>query len=193
VIVRSVLRIAAAYGNSNRSLIDDLVQETYLKICAHDCKLLQTFVPQQPDSAFGFIKMVATNVALDYFKSRHADKRAPEMTAETIEDIKLPCREVGSSRDLNRAERAVLIDQIDRKIGAVVPADELARARKVFWLYYRAGFTASAIASMPTLELTTKGVESMLFRLTRLVRDQLSELPDTQSKGQKGLQQAESF
>jgi RNA polymerase sigma-70 factor (ECF subfamily) len=193
VIARSVLRVAIRHGNSERSLIDDLVQETYLKICASDCKLLRTFIPKHPESAFAFLKVVATSVAQDYFKSRLAQKRAPEAKAGTVEDITVASRHEAPKGVLNHAERDVLINQIDRRLGAVVPAGELQRARTVFWLYYRAGFTASAIASLPTLDLTTKGVESLLFRLTRLVREHLSGASEGNQESKKGIQQAESF
>ena len=191
VIARSVLRVAIRYGSSDKSLIDDLVQETYLKICANECKVLRTFTPQHPESTFGFLKVVAASVAYDFFKSRLAEKRAPETTAESIEHIP-PVSKTSLNNTLSRTEREVLIGQIDRKLIAIVPPGELQRARTVFWLYYRSGFTASTIASLPTLKLTTKGVESLLFRLTRLVRESLCGL-GSDSEGEKGLQQTESF
>jgi RNA polymerase sigma-70 factor (ECF subfamily) len=184
--------VAIRYGTFDKSLLDDLVQETYLKICADECRLLRAFIPQQPGSAFGFLKVVAASVASDFFKSRLAGKRAPEATADSVEEISDPTPEY-PKRTLNPTEREVLIGQIDRKLKAIVPAGELLRARTVFWLYYRSGFTASAIASLPTLNLTTKGVESLLLRLTRLVRENLSNTGDTDAKAKKGFQQAESF
>jgi RNA polymerase sigma-70 factor (ECF subfamily) len=192
LIARSVLRIAMRYGGSDKSVIDDLVQETYLKICANECKLLRTFTPQSPESAFGFLKVVAASVAQDFFKAHLAEKRAPEATAASVDAISVSAQEYPQGA-LNHAERAVLVDQIDRKLRAIVPPRELQRARTVFWLYYRSGLTANAIASIPAMDLTTKGVESLLFRLTRLVRDSLSNPggPDPDSK--KGFQQAESF
>jgi RNA polymerase sigma-70 factor (ECF subfamily) len=193
VIARSVVRIAIRYGTSDKPLIDDLVQETYLKICANECKLLRTFIPQQPESAFGFLKVVAASVAQDFFKSRLAEKRAPEASAASVEQIAAPAGPECPKRTLNPTERAVLMGQIDRKLRAVVPAEELQRALTVFWLYYRSGFTASAIASLPALDLTTKGVESLLFRLTRLVREDFSDSEERNQGSKKGIQQAESF
>jgi RNA polymerase sigma-70 factor (ECF subfamily) len=192
VIGRSILRVAIRHGTSNKALIDDLIQETYLKICAGECKLLRTFAPQHPESAFAFLKVVAASVAHDFFKSRLAEKRAPETSASAIEETTTPAPGCPQN-SLNQAERAVLVDQIDRKLRAVVPARELQRARTVFWLYYRSGFTASAIASLPAMDLTTKGVESLLFRLTRLVRESLSSAGGPDSDSKKGFQQAESF
>lgn len=181
------------YGAADKSLIDDLVQETYLKICANECKLLRTFTPQSPESAFGFLKVVATSVAQDFFKSRLAEKRAPESRSDSIEQTSIPPVPESAGTSLNHAERAVLLNQIDRTLKAVVPAAELQRSRTVFWLYYRSGFTAHAIASLPTLGLTTKGVESMLFRLTRVIRGSLSNVEDERTQDKKGIRQAESF
>src|SRR5437868_2594601 len=82
VIARSILRVALRNGTSEHSLIDDLVQDTYLKICADDCRLLRTFTPRHADSTFAYLKVVAASVAYDYFKSRHAEKREPESKSE---------------------------------------------------------------------------------------------------------------
>jgi RNA polymerase sigma-70 factor (ECF subfamily) len=192
VIGRSVLRVAMRHGSPDKALVDDLIQETYLKICSNDCKLLRSFVPQTPESAFGFLKVVAASVAHDFFKARLAEKRAPEVTASSVEESFTPNRNCPQNA-LNHAERAVLVDQIDRQLQVVVPARELQRARTVFWLYYRSGFTASAIAALPALDLTTKGVESLIFRLTGLVRKTVSDIKDPDIQNKKGIQQSESF
>jgi RNA polymerase sigma-70 factor (ECF subfamily) len=193
LIARTVLRVAMRYGISNKALVDDLVQETYLRICANECALLRRFSPRQPESAFAFLKVVAANVAQDHFKSRLADKRAPESTADSVEETSATVGWEPPKSSLNDPERAVLIDQIDRKLKEVVPEREFQRDRTVFWLYYRSGLTASAIASLPTVGLTTKGVESVLFRLTRLIRESISGPGGPDAQGAKGFHQAESL
>jgi len=193
VIARSVLRVAIRQGISDRALVDDLVQETYLKLCANECKLLKSFTPRHPEAEFAYLKVVAANVAHDYFKSRHAEKRGSDAECESLdESTDLPNSEI-SRHSLRPSERAILINQIDRKLVSVVPPDELQRARMVFWLYYRVGFTASGIASLPSIGLTTEGVESLLFRLTKLVRDSLVVGAPGKSSNPKGFQEAESF
>lgn len=192
VIGRSILRVAMRYGSPDKALVDDLIQETYLKICSNDCKLLRSFIPQRPESAFGFLKVVAASVAQDFFKSRLTEKRAPEVTATSLDDSSAPSPN-SPQNALNHAERAVLVDQIDRQLGTIVPARELLRARTVFWLYYRFGFTASAIAAIPAVDLTTKGVESLLFRLTSLVRKTVCNAKEPDAQNKKGIQQTESF
>jgi hypothetical protein len=58
------------------------------------------------------------------------------------------------------------------------------------------GLPASEIAALPNIELNTKGVESVLLRMTRKIRDQLSararEGPRVQPLS-KGIPQDESL
>jgi len=192
VIARSVLRVAIRHGISENTVIDDLIQETYLKICSDECRLLRNFVPRHPESAFAYLKVIASSIALDHFKAQHAGKRDPGTPCEVLDEAAaVPVSSTKTS--LSPPERAVLINQIDRKLVALVPADEVRKARIVFWLYYRAGFTASAIASLPAVGLTTKGVESLLFRLTTLIRNSLTDVAGSDESQEKGLKQAESF
>lgn len=44
----------------------------------------------------------------------------------------------------------------------------------IFLLYYRQGLTASEIAALPSLDLTTKGVESVIARLTYMIRSHIT-------------------
>jgi DNA-directed RNA polymerase specialized sigma24 family protein len=66
------------------------------------------------------------------------------------------------------------LQQIDAHLGRLAVGQNLERDRRVFWLYYRVGLTANAIASLPAIGLSTKGVESTILRLTRLLRQELA-------------------
>jgi RNA polymerase sigma-70 factor (ECF subfamily) len=195
------LRTARLWGDPAANAIDDLVQETYLKICANDCRLLRNFRPQHPGAFFGYLKMVTANVVHDHFKAAHAVKRGAGEVTENLDpydrDTAL-AREISLPRE-KTVEYEILLTQIDACLSRCVPAGELARSRRIFWLYYRCGLTASAIASLPGMGLTTKGVESTLLRLNRLVRGALAEV-STKRKGdsksppaEKGLRPAGSF
>lgn len=72
--------------------------------------------------------------------------------------------------DSSAVERAVLLEEIDRCLANGVSASELPRSRRIFWLYYRCGLSARAIAALPEVQLTTKGVESTILRLSRMVK-----------------------
>ena len=68
----------------------------------------------------------------------------------------------------------MLFDRIDNLLANACPPESLTRDRTAFWLYYRQGFTAKEIAGMPAMNLTVKGVESLLFRLTAVLRARLA-------------------
>jgi len=193
VITQVTIRMAARFGES-RFVVDDLIQETYLKICSQGCKLLKNVELDDPQAIFGFLKVVTANVVHDHFKARHARKRGFGQKFEEIDEATNPSSCKASAGSPEYIERQVLIRQIDQRLSSSLPPSEAKRDRIVFWLYYRSGLTATAIAAMPSIGLTTKGVESLLHRLTYLVRETLMDqkLNDL-SKPQKGIKQAESF
>jgi RNA polymerase sigma-70 factor (ECF subfamily) len=115
LIATVALRVARRWGESSPQLIDDLVQETYLKLCGDNFRMLRKFKSDHPDAFCGYLNVVTANLVHDHFK----------------------------------------------------------RDRKLFWLYYRVGLTADAIAGLQSIGLSTKGVESNLLRLTRLLRDEI--------------------
>jgi hypothetical protein len=94
-------------------------------------------------------------------------------------------------------EREILLKEIDDCLKACSEGPDQERDCLIFWLYYRQGLSAKGIASLPTVGLTAKGVESAIFRLTRLVREKLvilqSQLPSTPRLDEKGLRSLESF
>lgn len=193
VIARTVLRVVRRNSDCSTNLIEDLVQDTYLRICADDRRLLRTFVSRTEDSPYGFVKVVAASVALDFFKSRLAAKRAPELKADGIDDRIVGDERHGLTNALTLSERTILTEQIDRQLCMIVASGELQRSRTVFWLYFRAGLTASAIAALPSIGLTTKGVESLLFRLVRSMRLKFAERDQLDATNEKGTRLEESF
>ena len=189
LIARVVFRIARQWGESGSSVIDDLIQETYLKLCADGLRVLRTFKPEHPDAIYGYIKVLAANLAHDHFKAAHSKKRGGGTVPDSTEgkDLGLKVAAQSSSAAL---ERQILIGQIDSCLKRV--ASE--RDRRIFWLYYRVGLAASAIGCLPNIGLTTKGVESTLLRLTRDVREQLAQgRMGTAAHGSEGIQSAESL
>jgi RNA polymerase sigma-70 factor (ECF subfamily) len=168
-----VLRTARTWGEPNLSLLDDLIQETFLKLCADDCRLLRNFRAQHPGAIFGFMKVVTANVVHDHFKAAHAAKRGASGTLQSLSD---PERSEGfaqsgrSAQDSSAVERAVLLKEIDQCLTKGVTPAELPRSRRIFWLYYRCGLSARAISALPEIQLTTKGVESTILRLNRMLK-----------------------
>src|SRR4051812_44535013 len=72
VIASTILRTAGRFRETSRGIAEDLIQETYLRICANGCRLLREFHADAPEAIFGYLKAVAFNVAMDHFRQRSA-------------------------------------------------------------------------------------------------------------------------
>jgi len=192
----SILRISYQWDRIPQQVIDDLVQETYLKVCADRCRLLRDFASEHPDAVSGYIRTIAVNVARDYFKSRHSQKRGTAEASQFQEGLEPEARN-GSPGGQDAIERQVLLAEIDRCLETCSEVPDRERDRLIFWLHYRQGMSAKAIATLPTVGLTAKGVESAIFRLTRLVREQIAGLRSqtsiSQQPDEKGFRPAESY
>ncbi len=192
----SILRIAYQWGKRPQQVVDDLVQETYLKLCSDKCRLLRNFAVQHPEAILGYIKTIAINVSHDHFKSRHSQKRGSGETAQLLEDIEPPAQS-GDTGGQAAMEREVLLKEIDHCLEACSEGPDKERDRLIFWLYYQQGMSAKAIAALPTVGLTAKGVESAIFRLTRLIREEVvgsrSQTSVSPQPGEKGFRRAESY
>jgi RNA polymerase sigma-70 factor, ECF subfamily len=174
------LRIARRWGEPSPQLIDDLVQETYLKLCADNFQILRSFKSLHPDAFYGYLKVMTANLVHDHFKAIHSSKRGADAVILAIDAQ--PTSSVSALRSTsNRTDdREILMREIDAALSQIAAGPQLQRSRRIFWLYYRVGLTANAIAALPYIGLSTKGVESTLLRLTRLLRQ---ELDKNQPKG----------
>jgi DNA-directed RNA polymerase specialized sigma24 family protein len=172
-----VVRVCHHWGESSHHTADDIVQEIYLKLCTNNLAVLRAFSPIGPSSVYGFVKVFAANHAHDILKAAKAKKRGGSFRTESIDDP-LSGTVLGSHHEgPKELERKLLFGQVLKCLERVVEGPNAVRDKRVFWLYYRLGLSASAIAGLPTINLSTKGVESTILRLTKAVRDQLCVKP----------------
>jgi RNA polymerase sigma-70 factor, ECF subfamily len=192
----SIIRIAYKWGHAPQQVVDDLIQETYLKLCSDRCRLLLEFAVRRPEAIAGYVKTIAMNVGHDYFKALHSQKRGSGEIEQSIEenDPKASGSELGGQ---DAIERAVLLKQINEYLETCSEGPDQGRDRLVFWLYYQQGMSAKAISSLPTVGLTAKGVESAISRLTRRIREHVADIQSERStdplRGEKGFRRAESY
>lgn len=172
LIARIVVKSIRRWTMPTPALADDLVQETYLKLCANDFRALRQFDCQHENALFAFLKVIASNVVQDHFRSSYSQKRGSGKQEEDIETVS-----VGGTANSNftaAAERKILIAEIGRCLESQADEANFPRDRTIFWLYYQQGLTAKAISQLPGMDLTVKGVESTLLRLTRLLRERMN-------------------
>ena len=190
LIARVIIRIARQRGVVSSQVVDDLVQDTFLKLCADRDGFVRNFKPAHEGAVFGYIKVFTANLVHDHFKVAYSQKRGGRAMADPIDGADT----AQSSSTPEHLERTILIKEIDACLRAVSVGPTSERDRKIFWLYYRVGLTADAIAMLPKIGLTTKGVESTLRRLAGQVRERLATVqPSTRPGRPEGIPSRESL
>jgi RNA polymerase sigma-70 factor (ECF subfamily) len=160
------------WGSSDPALIDDLVQDTFVKLFANDYRALREFQFEDESRFFGFIKTVASNVAQDYLRKSDASKRPESRDQQDLETASVTVPDKSSSPKNTHVQ--ILIAEIQRLLEKELAHDPNCRRDiAIFWFYYRWGLTAKEISEISGIGLKVKGVESVLLRLTRLVRNKL--------------------
>jgi len=150
------------------SMVDDIVQEVFLKLCEHERRILHEFEPRGDDSFLGLLRTIAASVANDYFRRTHSLKRGGNAVTMSLaeEAVEMPS---DANRMAPSLHRAALLAQLDGKLRSA-PEKIGERDRALFWLYYLQGYTAEEIARISGAGLTAKGVESALRRVTVWLR-----------------------
>ena len=175
LIAGVVFRTTQKWGKSSPTTMDDLIQETYLKLCADEYRLLRAYDPRHPDAIYGYLKVIAANVVHDRLKALHSEKRGGDQIVEELTTLENRSGVEEASGTKHAMERQILLREIAAHLNASLSGDTADRDRTIFWLYYRQGFTTKAIASLPAIGLTIKGVESAILRITKLVRRRMVE------------------
>ena len=161
----TVMRMVSLWGDPSRSLVEDLIQVTYLKLWEDGCRLLRDFAIQYPDATLGYIKKIAANATRDYFKHRHSQSSGGDKPHVSTTDVD-PEIPGGQEKD-------ILLKEIDEHLKHSLTGPDQERDRTIFWLYFRQGMSTKEIASLPAIGLTAKGVGSVIERLKHCIRERI--------------------
>ncbi|HLK66713.1 MAG TPA: sigma-70 family RNA polymerase sigma factor [Bryobacteraceae bacterium] len=163
-IAAAVIRTARQFGTVSPDLTDDLIQDTYVRLCARDYGAFRELRSSEPGAIYGLAQAAAVTVTLDHFRAAMRQKRGGDRKVVALDDS--PLAQVADQAQESRLEHALIVQEIDRRLPELAAEGCLDRDRRIFWLYYRHGFTAKDIAGIPSLGLSPKGVESAIHRLT---------------------------
>lgn len=146
------------------SLVDDLIQNTYVKLLDNDRKALRSIKNEYENAIFGFLKVVASNVVQDHF-------RKPVNKADEVEvsDAVLP----PGHDERERLEFSDKKKEVQKILVTLSSSETYERDVAIFWFFYEQGYTAKEISLLLNVGLTVKGVEAVILRLTRYVRERL--------------------
>jgi RNA polymerase sigma-70 factor (ECF subfamily) len=168
----TIMRTAALWGQSSRSVVEDLVQVTYVKLWQDGCRLLRVFAIQHPEAILGYLKKIAANVTHDHFKHGHTQSSGGDKPHVSTSDVDpVAGKEIDGSEE--RIAFGVFLNEIDEHLKHSLTGPDRERDRMIFWLYFRQGMSTKEIASLPTLGLGTKGVGSVIERLKHGLREQI--------------------
>jgi DNA-directed RNA polymerase specialized sigma24 family protein len=171
LIAGVVARCARRWSEPSRSIHEELVQDAWFKLFREKGGLLQRLAEVREEVIPGYLRVFTANLVHDYFRSLHANKRRPSNRLLEFDDAHgVPPGPAAAER----IERDILLGRINELLEARTSGPTALRDRQIFWFHYRHGMTAREIASIPYMDLTDKGIESVLFRLTALVRQELS-------------------
>jgi len=188
----TIVRTASLWGKPSLSLVEDLIQVTYLKLWEDSCHLLRDFAVQHPEAILGYVKKTAANVTHDYFKHGHSLASGGDKPHVSTSDVDPEAgREVRGSQEKIAFE--VFLNEIDEHLKRCVAGPNQERDRTIFWLYFRQGMSTQEIASLPTIELGTKGVGSVIERLKHGIREQILGSPSDSDDGDGGESKANSL
>ncbi len=137
---------------------EDLLQETLLRVSRNYHSL------RDASSAKAWMFKIATNVAMDHFRSRRLDLRCDDSESAQIPDS---CSK--------SAEESLIIDEMNECISRVIAALPHTY-RVVMLLFHFEGLTIDEIAS--ACDLTPSAVKVRLHRGKRLLRDSLNNACD---------------
>lgn len=167
-----VARVARLWINrSTPALVNDIVQEVFLKLCEQERRILRQFEPRGEDSFLGFLRIVTTSVANDYFRRLHSAKRGGKVVTAQFAGDGAPSS-ISNPSESAAVVQSVLLGQLDSLLRGA-PEAVSDPDRYLFWLYYLQGLTAGEISSLPSVELSPKGVESALRRVSAWLRHQI--------------------
>lgn len=170
-VARACIRAAQCWGEYDPSVVEDLVQESYTRLVAE--KLLLDFEPRRAEAVYALLKLVAKRAAHQELKRRRVSKRRGAkadlaLDPFTLEGTASPALTAPSLDD------QLMLQQAEAYVAGLTGGEHIDRDLLIFQLHYRLGLSAAAIASIPSVDLSVKGVESVLNRLARLARSKFS-------------------
>ena len=164
LIASVIINTVGRWKQPAPTLVDDLIQDTYVKLFANDKKALRSIKNEHENTIFGYLKVIASNVVRDHF-------RQPINKADEVEltDAVVPPGP-HDKEHLNFVENK---EEVKTVLKTLSSSETCERDVAIFWFYYEQGYTAKEISLMPHLGLTVKGVERVILRLTRYLRGKL--------------------
>lgn len=150
------------------ALIEDLVQEAYCRLLEDGARRLETFRGTVPAELGSWLQRLAERTALDHLRSAAAEKRGGGTTFiphDLLEDDPSD----PSACPQRRVEQRERLRHFVHRCKAM-PGGE--RGVRILGLVLAAGWTSREVAQASGGKLSTSGIDSLVCRLRRRLRDE---------------------
>jgi RNA polymerase sigma-70 factor, ECF subfamily len=181
LIASTVIKTCGRYCIPQPVLIEDLIQDTYVRIFEGRCRVLRQLRDINELTIFGFVQSVAFSTVADHFRNRFALKRGGNRVAA---DFDTAIGTLSSGNPAADYEEKLLLQKIGSLLQEIAVPPNADRDRRIFELYLD-GYSAKAIANMEDIGLTDKGVESVFHRLKAELRTRLLTQPENKEMAQR--------
>ncbi len=167
VVSATARRVLAGSGMFTSEIHQDRIQDVFLKVWDNDREVCKQMDGGAESFPFGYLQKVTRNLVRDFIRSECAKKRGSGYVPAGLDELQAatPGGSMGSPEDIEsqvmRAERTAILEKEGFSQIQI----------KIFWRYYgESGDSAKDIAEEPGSELTVKGVESLLHRMSQALR-----------------------
>jgi DNA-directed RNA polymerase specialized sigma24 family protein len=170
-ILLYLLRAFRMMGGHSEEFIrysDDWIQELFTKLVQNDGRVINSFRGITDNSVYAFLCSIAVSIVADQLRFQGALRRRAQVISLDQAQTATP---VHASAEINISAILGLIDveKVLRENESKNPERDLL----IFRLHFVEGLSAREIASIPSLKLTTSGLEKVLIRVrNRLVGQQ---------------------
>jgi RNA polymerase sigma factor (sigma-70 family) len=148
-------------GQPDRGLVQDLVQDTLVKLLDKNKDALRRLEWRHEDAIYSYVKVIASRVVADHFRKRKIVEETLEENLQAAEDSRFSQERLLTNQQCAKVER--VLEKLD-----VTPME-----KDIFRFYFQSGFTAKEIGEMAGINLSVKRVETILSRLVRQVRAEI--------------------
>ena len=169
--IKKTIRMVNPGAENYQELLEDLIQEVYLKLLSEDCQALKEFRGGKENSFLAYLARISANIVMERGRRGQANKRR----AITISIEKM----LSSSESCSYAGRSVIKDHLSHSndpistiyaqeirdlLEQVLTGPNRERDKQIFELWAVDGFTYQEIAHMGFFSLQETSIDSIIRR-----------------------------
>ncbi len=166
------MRSARSFS-ADQATLEDLVQDVYVRLCDGNYKALRGMRGMHENSFYAYLGAIASGVVIDHIRKHSRVKRGGNSRTVSLEALTSEIESLKAPE--NQLETTIMIARIDAFLDDILPEKTRVRDKAIFWLRYgQAEFTVPMIARTGLHGLSEEGIESLLGRTIRALREKLA-------------------